>query len=218
VFRKILLACGILSSLLYVGIDVLAAVGYADYHSFTSQAISELAAVGAPTKHLVDPLFIAYDVLLIAFGVGVWTSPPRTRALHLVGGLLIAIAVVGLMWPPMQLRGTDDVSGDAPHIAVAGVVILLILLTIGAGASLQGRSFLLYSCATLTTILVSGAWTGFAGSRLAAGEPTPWLGVAERINVGAYLVWVLVLAVMLLRSTSSSIEVKPAGCPAVTTP
>jgi hypothetical protein len=66
VLRKILLACGILSSLLYVGIDV-----------------------------LVDPLFIAYDVLLIAFGVGVWTFPGRTRALHLVAGLLIAIAAVG---------------------------------------------------------------------------------------------------------------------------
>jgi hypothetical membrane protein len=218
VLRKILLACGVLSSLLYVGIDVLAAVRYGDYHSFTSQAISELAAVGAPTKHLVDPLFIAYDVLLIAFGVGVWTSPGRTRALHLVAGLLIAIAAVGLVWPPMQLRGTDNVSGDAPHIAVAGVVVLLILLTVGFGASLQGRRFLLYSYATLMTILVSGALTGFAGSRLAAGEPTPWLGVAERINVGAYLVWVLVLAVMLLRSTIPSIEVKPASCPAVTTP
>jgi hypothetical protein len=67
------------------------------------------------------------------------------------------------VWPPMQLRGTDDVSGDAPHIAVAGVVVLLILLTIGFGASLQGRRFLLYSYATLMTILSVWRIDGLCG-------------------------------------------------------
>ena len=52
--RKILLVCGILSSLLYVAIDALAALRYEDYHSYASQAISELGAIGAPTKPLVD--------------------------------------------------------------------------------------------------------------------------------------------------------------------
>lgn len=33
----------------------------------------------------------------------------------------------------------------------------------------------------------------------AAGQLTPWLGVAERINIGAYLLWVTVLAAILLR-------------------
>jgi hypothetical protein len=41
--------------------------------------------------------------------------------------------------------------------------------------------------------------TGVAGARLAANLPTPWLGVWERINIGAYMVWVVVLAIMLLR-------------------
>ena len=198
--RKALLVCGVLSSLLYIGADVLAAMLHGDYHSFTSQAISELTAVGAPTKPLVDPLFIIYDVLLMAFGVAVWRSPGGKRAFHLVGGLLIGIAAVGLVWPPMQLRGTGDVSGDAPHIAVAGVIVLFILLAIGFGASLFGRRFRVYSLATILILLVSGVLTGFAGSRLAAGQPTPWLGITERINVGAYLVWVLVLAIALLRS------------------
>jgi hypothetical protein len=34
---------------------------------------------------------------------------------------------------------------------------------------------------------------------LAAGQPTPWMGAWERINIGGYLLWVLVLAVSLLR-------------------
>ncbi len=111
----------------------------------------------------------------------------------------------------MQLRGTGDVSGDAPHIAVAGVIVLFILLAIGFGASLFGRRFRVYSLATILILLVSGALTGFAGSRLAAGQPTPWLGITERINVGAYLVWVLVLAIALLRSKIPAIQANSLG-------
>jgi hypothetical membrane protein len=200
--RKALLICGVISSLLYVGADLLAAVLYPGYHSFTSQAISELAAVGAPTKGLVDPLFIAYDILVIAFGVGVWRSAGRKRALRLVGGLLVGIGMVGLVampFTPMKLRGTGNLSTDAPHIAVTAVIVLFIFSAIGLGASLFGRQFRLYSYATLLTLLVFGAWTGAEAARLAAQQPTPWLGVVERIHIGAYLLWVLVLAMTLLR-------------------
>jgi hypothetical protein len=202
--RKALLVCGIVSSLLYVGTDVLAAMRYGDYHSYTSRAISELYAIGAPTKQLIDPLFFTYSVLLMAFAVGVWISPGRKLALHLVGGLLIGIAVVGLvtgLFFPMKLRGTSDVSGDAPHIALTAVSVLFILLAVGFGSSLYGRRFRLYSFATLLILVVFGAWAGFEGARLAAQQPTPWLGLTERINIGAYLLWVLVLAITLLRST-----------------
>ena len=32
------------------------------------------------------------------------------------------------------------------------------------------------------------------------GEPTPWLGLFERIMLGAWLFWMSVLAVILLRN------------------
>lgn len=197
--KRFLLVCGVLSSLLYVVIDGVAALRYGDYHSYISQAISELGAVGAPTRQLVHPLFVAYGVLLIAFGVGVWTSAGRTRALRVIGTLLVGIAVVGLVTPPMYLRGTGNISGDLPHIILTGVIVLFILFAIASGASLYGRRWRLYSFATLLTLVASGAWTGFYATRLAAQQPTPWLGVAERINIGAYLTWVVVLAITLLR-------------------
>jgi len=209
--KRILLVCGVLSSLLYVVIDALAALRYGDYHSYISQAISELGAIGAPTRQLVHPLFIAYGVLLIAFGVGVWTLAGRTRALRVIGTLLVGIAVVGLVTPPMYLRGTGNVSSDLPHIVLTGVIVLFILSSIAFGASLYARSWRLYSFATLVTILVSGAWSGFEATRLAAQQPTPWLGVAERINIGAYLAWVLVLAITLLRAKVSPIRVPSWG-------
>jgi len=201
--RKILLACGILSSLLYVGIDTLAAIHYGGYHSYASQAISELGARGAPTKQLVDPLFLAYDILIIAFGVGVWASANRKRALQLIGGLMIGIGAVGLVTPPMNLRGSGDISGDMPHILLTGVTVLLILAAIASGASLYGKRWRAYSFATVLTLLVSGGLTGLAATRLAAQQPTPWLGLAERINIGAYLLWVLVLAITLWREDAA---------------
>jgi len=198
VLRKLLLACGVLSSLLYLAVDGLAALRYPDYHSYASQAISELGAVGAPTKPLVDPLFVTYSILIIAFGAGVWASADRKRALHLIAGLLIGIGAVGLVTPPMNLRGAGHISSDLPHIALTGVTVLFILLAIGFGTALYGSRWRLYSFATLLTLIVSGAWSGVEASRLAAHQPTPWLGVAERINIGAYLLWVAVLAVILL--------------------
>jgi hypothetical protein len=38
------------------------------------------------------------------------------------------------------------------------------------------------------------------GPRIAANLPTPWVGLWERINIGAFLLWVIVLATMLLRA------------------
>jgi len=32
-----------------------------------------------------------------------------------------------------------------------------------------------------------------------ANLPTPWLGVWERINIGVYLVWIVVLALMMMK-------------------
>jgi hypothetical protein len=59
IVRQALLVCGLLSSLLYIATDILGGLRY-DGYSFTSQAISELAAIGAPSKPFVDPLFIVY--------------------------------------------------------------------------------------------------------------------------------------------------------------
>jgi hypothetical protein len=35
--------------------------------------------------------------------------------------------------------------------------------------------------------------------RLGAGEPTPWLGVIERIALGVWLLWLAVLAIVVMR-------------------
>ncbi len=201
--RGLLLACGVIASLLYVGIDVIAAIRYPEYHSFTSQAISELMANGAPTERLVDPPFLLYDALMMAFGVGVWLSGHGKRA-HIVASSLFVFAAIGLTGPTvfeMNVRGTGgDPTADILHIVVTGVLVLVILGTVGFGASMRGQAFRLYSFATLLIMLVFGILTSVSSRGVATGEPTPWFGLTERINIGAFLLWVAVLAISLLRS------------------
>ena len=62
---------------------------------------------------------------------------------------------------------------------------------------------------TLAVVVVFGALTGMDAARIAAGEPTPWLGVVERINIGAFLLWVVVLAVALWRTRVGTDDQEP---------
>ena len=144
--RKASLICGIVSSLLYIATDVLGVVRWGGY-SYTSQSISELMAIGAPSRPLVVPLFLTYDVLVIAFGLGVSESAGRKRALRVVAGLLVGYGVVGLAGPfaPMHQRGVEGTLTDTMHIIITMVLVLFILLAIGLGANAFGKRFRLYS-------------------------------------------------------------------------
>jgi len=53
--KKTLLLCGIASSLLYIGIDILAALRYPAYHSYTARAISELGANRCADQRIRPP-------------------------------------------------------------------------------------------------------------------------------------------------------------------
>jgi hypothetical protein len=130
--RKVLLICGILASLVYVSTDILAGTLYADY-SFTSQAVSELFAIGAPTSGLVVPLFTLSSVLLGAFAFGVWMSAGRNRALRVMALMVIGNAVNSLvLWNffPMHMRGADLTVTDTMHgiLAINPFVLLTVVL------------------------------------------------------------------------------------------
>jgi hypothetical membrane protein len=199
--RKILLVCGILASLLYVGTDILSAMRWEGY-SYTSQTVSELRAIGAPTRKLLIPVLIIYSVLEIAFGSGVRRAAGRMRALRIAGVLLIGLGVIDLVAPffPMHLRGTELTLTDTLHKALTVVTVLLILLIIGFGAGADGNSFRLYSYVTILVLLVCGLWSFSDAPRVEANLPTPWVGVKERINIYGYMLWMALLAVVLLRA------------------
>jgi hypothetical protein len=205
--RKVLLICGIASSLVYVAVVVVGAWQWEGYSS-TAQTVSELSALGAPSRLLAVVLFTVYDVLLLAFGAGIWQTAGPQRGLRLAGVLLVLEAGVGMVsrFFPIHQRGAEPTQNEAIHAWLTGVTVVLILLAIGCAASAFGRRFRLYSLGTVVVLAVFGALAGLDGPRMAAGLPTPWIGVTERINIGGYLLWVAVLAVALLREPPEQTE------------
>lgn len=200
--RRVLLICGVVSSLFYVGADIFAAMQWEGY-SYTDQAFSELTAIGAPTRPLMVWLASIWGVLVIAFGLGVWGSAGRNRALRITGVLLVANVVAGFgggLFFPMHLRGGEGTISDTMHIIFTTAEVLFLMLSMGFGAAAHGKRFRLYSIVTIVVLLLFGAWAGMDAPQVAAGLPTPWMGIKERINIYASMLWVLVFAVTLLRA------------------
>jgi hypothetical protein len=53
-------------------------------------------------------------------------------------------------------------------------------------------------------LILFDALTVPEAARIEANLPTPWVGVWERINVGVFLLWVVLLAVTLLRGRDTA--------------
>lgn len=217
--RRAFLACGIVSSLLY-GVMIWA-IRYEGY-SVVSQAPSELTAIGAPTPWLWTLLGPIDTLLVIAFGWGVWQSAGRRRAVRIVGGLIMGLGSLGLLWPfaPMHQREVLAAGGgtlsDTMHVVLAGVTVLLMFLAIGFGAAAFGRRFRLYSVVSGVVLLAFGGLTFLEAPRLQANLPTPWIGLWERINISVFLLWVAVLAIVLLRAPKTSPAARRRDAPDVT--
>jgi hypothetical protein len=124
-----LLACGIVAPLVYLASDVIAGLSWEGY-SFRDQTISELNAIGAPTRTLTIALGLAGYSVLIAFGVGVWRSAAVNRKLRVAGAALVAfgvLALVAVAFTPMHVRGAETSLTDTLHLvdgAIAGGICL----------------------------------------------------------------------------------------------
>jgi len=212
--RKTLLFCGIASSLLYAA--MIWAIRYEGY-SLISQVPSELTAIGAPTQALWARLGWIYTVLETAFGLGLWQSADRNRALRIVGGLIVAHASLGLLWPFASMHQREVLAAgggtlsDTLHVVLAAVTVFLMFLAIGFGATAFGKRFRLYSIVTIVVLLVFGGLTFLEAPRLQANLPTPWIGLWERINISVFLLWVVMLIAVLWQTGTPQREAPSAS-------
>ena len=44
---------------------------------------------------------------------------------------------------------------------------------------------------------------------MVAGQPAPWLGLTERINIYSFMLWAVVLTIALLRAPVEQLEDEP---------
>jgi hypothetical protein len=195
---KNLLICGVLSSVLYVLMNIFVPMQFEGY-SIPSQTVSELSAIDAPTRPLWVSLAMIYILLFAAFGWGIRKSANGNRPLRIVGVLIIVYVIINFYWPPMHLRGNEQTLTDTLHIVWAMMTLLLMMLIMGFGAAALGRSFRLYTIATFVVFITFGVLIGTEAPGIPKNFPTPNIGTWERINIGAFMLWVIVFATVLLR-------------------
>lgn len=207
--RKILLACGMFSMLWYVVINIIVPMRYPGY-DVASQTVSELSAIDAPTRPLWVALCIVYSLLLLAFALGVWYSAYGNGKLQTVAIVIFFDAVLGFFWPPMHQREIIAAGGgtltDTLHLVWAFVHLTLMLLMIGFGASALGKEFRIFSVVIVLIFILFGILTTIESRGIEANLPTPYVGIWERINIGAYMIWVIVFVIMLMRRNNKSVN------------
>jgi Protein of unknown function (DUF998) len=191
--RKVLLAAGPLSSLLYVvATDGLAASQWNGYLR-TEQMVSELFAVGSPGRDVLVPFTWLYTALFVAFGAGVWNSVHGNRTLRIAGGLLIGYGLWNIMGALYPLTLGDDASIPmhilATNIQLALMVSAMCFVAAGFHGWMRWYSILSLAASALMGMVAF----------MAAPGPDLVLGIGERISIGAFLLWVAVLAAALWR-------------------
>src|SRR5687767_2167229 len=157
VLNKLLLLCGILSSLWYVSINIIVPM-YDPGYDVASQTVSELSAIGSPTRALWNLLSPFYSLLIIPFGWGIWLSSGHNWKLQTVSVMMLIYGFSGFFWPPMHLREAlaagEGSTTDTIHIVFAMMTIALMLLIIGFGAAALGKKFRLFSIICIVIFIV----------------------------------------------------------------
>jgi len=202
--RRLLFLSGMLSSLVFISADLISATSWKGY-SYCSQVISELMAINAVPRPVAVPLFVVCDILVLTFGSSLLIFTTERR-LRLAGGFIIGAGITSLittLFFPMHLRTEAATISDTIHIIFTGVTTVLMLLAIVAAAAVYGKRFRYYSIFTIMILLIFGALAGLDVPRIADGQPTPWLGLTERVTIGAYVLWVAVLSIRLSRFSTS---------------
>lgn len=201
---KPLLWAGVLAVVFYVAAVIIGSVlrpGYSQVGNF----VSELIETGAPNKGLLNPLFILYNLFTAIFGVGFWMfvkakSPASAANLGKIGAVIIlAEAVFGLVtvFFPQDVRGTPVTSTGTMHIVLAGLcslatmgAMLLVGLWFRNVPGMNGYAW--YSFISLAIVFISGGLAAFTGA-----TNSPILGVMERLAIGGFLQWLLILGMLL---------------------
>jgi hypothetical protein len=114
-----------------------------------------------------------------------------------VGGLLI---LAGVTLPFWMLFGEASL---AAHLVLSLVGISSWLGGMAFAAIAFPGRFRFYSLASLAAVVLSFAPAFLYVPAVAAGDPTPYIGLFERLAFSTYFLWTLVLVVTLWRWNDS---------------
>jgi uncharacterized membrane protein YczE len=124
---------------------------------------------------------------------------------------VVAHGAMSFLWvfAPMSDRDVIAAGGattaDSMHLVLAAATGLLVAAYVAILAVGFGWLFRFYSVLTIATALVFGMLSGQV-DRVEAGDPTPYMGLLERIGMSAWLLWLAVVGIVFLRTGEKTQE------------
>jgi Protein of unknown function (DUF998) len=204
-FLKVLLSCGILASLLYLGTDLLPGKLLKGY-SFSVQSMSELGADGSPMRPLVVTLTLIASSFMIAFGIGVWQAAGPAIIQRVVAGLILGNAVSGLiatLFFPNRFGVRPDFGTPGVLLMFLSVLCFVLAMILGAVA-FHGWMRILSITVPVAYVLL--AILRFATAASSASGAAVLIGTQERTMAYSFLVWVTALAIYFLMMSSNTVD------------
>lgn len=191
--------CGIVSLLSYTAMVVFSPLAYPGYN-WMSMAVSELSAVGAPSKELAGQLNALFGpcALVSVMAVCVAVAGRKTKMFR-VGIYLFAAMEwccnVGYECFPWTSKGNAFSFQNIMHIVVTGAVVVLSIVSltvIAIGAKKDNQKTIeIWAIISLAAMLGGAAGTGVL--------PQMVFGIAERISTFSVVVFNAILGMELFR-------------------
>ncbi|MDJ1506424.1 DUF998 domain-containing protein [Xanthocytophaga agilis] len=216
---KALILCGILSSAWYVTMNIYVPTRYEGYN-ILDLTVSELSAIGSPTRPLWVGMAFIYILLFFAFGCGIlaveryshslnkhnyslskqnYSLSKQNHSLQIVGWLIIVYCIINVYWPPMHQRGVTPTLTDTLHIVWTVMTVIIMLILMFFGATAFGTRFRIYTFVSILLQIFFGFLTSIQAQNIVTNKPTPWMGMWERINIGIFMVWIIAFAIVVLK-------------------
>jgi len=172
------------------------------HYSHISQAISELVGSHAPTRTLLNPIFLLYNLLLVGFTIGLYTKwNNKFTKLGAITLVILCIASILMWWFPMDSRGYPATQNGLVHIILASIESLAtIIATFLFGFGLKKKEHLLskISITAGISLLIIGPIAGFTVT-----QNSPFMGFVERITIGIFLLWVFIFSIIILKKNEN---------------
>ena len=195
--KKLLLICGVISPLIYIGMTILGGALIPGY-SHIKDTVSELMSPEAPNKGLMDTLMALSSVFSTLFGIGILLfakASAQSSRLGVIGGVLLIILgilqIVVVLFFPQDPMGAELTFQGKMHIGLVAVEALMsILIPLLLGLWLRKTGLMpgpgIYSIVSAALIVVMGIAIFPLGTSI--------MGLTERITVMIYELWMIIIA------------------------
>lgn len=198
---KVYLMMGIIAPLSYVMAVVVGGRLVQGYNHFYN-SISELTASNIPKNPVISILFFIYNLSLAIFGLGISayqesSNGPLTK---IASVMIIIVGILGISMlyyvqdprhEPMSLKGKL-------HIILAGIssvltMVIMVLMGFSFWNISQMKNYAIYSFISFGILFISG---GIAA--ISVSKDSYYGGLFERLTIGSFMQWVLVISIVLL--------------------